>query len=417
MTVPTNPGNGNPGDGFEPYGNDPNALYAQNAGQAAPNMAGAGDGGDATDSKSALVSGGGPSPLVWIIGALAAAVVLIGGFIFFGSSSGDDSNNTPPPPAAVAVPSVLGFTIEEGTKSIEGSGLIVGEIVEMPSDQPNGTILEQNPTSGTQVVQGSPVDLVVAGTAMPIVPDVESLKQQEAVNALIAAGLTEGKVKKVNSPEPAGEVLAQFPKAGTTVEPGSAVNLTISNGKTGVPDVVGMSQAEAEANLANAGFKYVVQEIEAQDKVGLVVQMNPKAGAKAKVGATVTITVVKAAAPIPTPTPTPTPKPTPTPTPTPNPTNPVGGKAKCDLATFTKFVEGKLQGTGVPLQEISDFKCEDGWAVVTALVGEPGTPVLKRYILEAEGQFWVQRKSEDACAPGSPLPNSLRPMACEPLVG
>jgi beta-lactam-binding protein with PASTA domain len=300
-------------------------------------------------------------------------------------------------------------------------GLMVGQISEIPADQPPGTVLEQNPVSGTQLVQGSPVDLVVAGEALPVVPDVEMMTEQEAINTLIAAGLKVGNVKKTSSPEPAGEVLAQFPKAGTTVDRGVEVNLTISNGKTGVPDVLGMSQAEAEANLANAGFKYVVQETEAQDRVGLVVGMNPKAGTNAKAGTTVTITVVKAAQPIPTPTPTPKPTPTPTPkptpTPTPSPTQPIGGQAKCDLPTFTEFVDEKQQAAGVPLQKINDFTCDSGWAVVTATVGEADQPVLKRFILEAEGQFWVQRKQASVCVPGSNLPDSLRDAACEPLVG
>lgn len=414
MATPNDPGNeipgqnpgpfGQPGDGFPVQGDTTQSLQPSG-----------GSNGPTEPTDGALVDGGGPSPLIWVIGALAAVAVLIGGFIFF--SSGNSEEPPPPPPAAVAVPSVIGFSIEEATKSIEGFGLTVGEITQVPSDQPTGLVLEQNPASGTQLVEGSRIDLVVAGAALPVVPDVEKMKEQEAINALLAAGLKPGTVKKTNSPEAAGEVLAQHPKAGTTVDPGTEINLTISNGKTGVPDVMGMTQAEAEANLMNAGFKYVVQETEAQDRIGLVVAMNPKAGTNAKAGTTVTITVVKAAPPLPSPTPTPSPKPTSSPTPTPTPTPTVGGEAKCDLATFTEFVEPKQEAQGVPLQKINDFSCEDGWAVVIAQVGAPDQTLIKRFILEAEGQFWVQRKQASVCIPGSPLPDSLRPAACEPLVG
>lgn len=410
MSDPVGPGNNFPADGT-PFGGQPQQPVGGGVG-------GAGGAGGAGTAAADAAKSGGPSPLVWIVGALAAALVVVGGIIFF-TSGGDDGDATPAPPAAVAVPSVVGFSLEEATKSLEGMGFTVGNISQIPSDQPVGVVLEQNPLSGTQLVQGSPVDLVVAGDPLPLVPDVEMMKEQDAVNTLLAAGLKVGTVKKTSSPEPAGEVLAQFPKAGQQVDKDTPVNLTISNGKTGVPDVLGMAQAEAEANLANAGFKYVVQETEAQDRIGLVIAMTPKAGTKAKAGTTVTITVVKAAQPLPTPTPTPTPtpKPKPTPTPTPQPTQPIGGQAKCDLATFTEFVEAKQEAAGVPLQKINDFTCDNGWAVVLASVGQPDQTLIKRFILEAEGQFWVQRKQETVCLPGSNLPDSLRDAACEPLLG
>jgi hypothetical protein len=410
MAMPDNPGDNGPVQDPSPFGTPDASFPAQEDVPSATQGTTRSGGADGTGSSGggSVVDGGGPSPLVWVIGALAAIAVVIGGFIVFGNSNSKD-DGTPPPPAAVSVPSVVGFTLEEATKSIEGLGLTVGDISQIPSDQPNGIVLEQNPISGTQLVEGSRIDLIVAAEPLPIVPDVEMMKEQEAINTLLAAGLRPGKIKKINSPEPAGEVLAQHPKAGATVEPGAEINLTISNGKTGVPDVLGMTQAEAEANLMNAGFKFVVQEVEAQDRVGLVVGMNPQAGVKAKAGTTVTITVVKAAAPLPTPTVSPTPSPKPSPT--------IGGQAKCDLPTFTEFVEPKQEAQGVPLQKINDFSCDNGWAVVIAQVGAPGQTLIKRFILEAEGQFWVQRKQASACSPGSSLPDSLRTAACEPLVG
>jgi hypothetical protein len=62
------------------------------------------------------------------------------------------------------------------------------------------------------------------------VPNVVGLTQAEAVTAITGAGLTVGGVTVVNSTEPAGTVIGQTPAGGTTVDPGSGVDVVVSLG-------------------------------------------------------------------------------------------------------------------------------------------------------------------------------------------
>lgn len=82
--------------------------------------------------------------------------------------------------------------------------------------------------------------------------------------------------------------------AGTMVQEGSNIVLTVSAGSEGVevPDVVGLSEAEAVAALSQKGF--VVNKTEGHDeyiKEGNIITQSPEAGSKAPSGTTVTIRI------------------------------------------------------------------------------------------------------------------------------
>ena len=89
------------------------------------------------------------------------------------------------------------------------------------------------------------------------VPDVVGKTQVDATRALEDAGLKVGQITSANdSQAAAGTVLLQDPAAGSTVDDGASVGLTVSSGPgtAAVPDVVGMTRADAQAALADAGF-------------------------------------------------------------------------------------------------------------------------------------------------------------------
>jgi serine/threonine-protein kinase len=145
------------------------------------------------------------------------------------------------------------------------------------------------------------------------VPDVTGMTAEKASATLADAALMTGKVTRVQSPEPAGVVVAQDPSPGDDVAEGTAVDLEVAGAPTPtatpvpVPDVTGASQANAEATLTAAGFRVVVTQA-ASDAVaaGSVVSQAPQAGVIASQGSSVSI-VVSTGAPTPTSTPSPTP--------------------------------------------------------------------------------------------------------------
>jgi eukaryotic-like serine/threonine-protein kinase len=143
------------------------------------------------------------------------------------------------------------------------------------------------------------------------VPDVTSLTQAEAATKLSDAGLKTGKVTRVQSTGPEGTVVAQSPAAGKEVAKGSSVDLEVSGAPqptatpVPVPNVVGSSQADAQAALTQLGFQVIVTQ--ASDGVmpaGRVISQAPAAGVPASEGSAVSIVVSTGPA---TPTSTPSP--------------------------------------------------------------------------------------------------------------
>lgn len=81
---------------------------------------------------------------------------------------------------------------------------------------------------------------------------------------------------------------------------GTIVRLGVSTGvppKATVPSVRGLTIAAARAKLQDAGFvvEVVEQEVTRQEKVGIVLQQDPKGGSERPEGSTVTLTVGVAA--------------------------------------------------------------------------------------------------------------------------
>jgi beta-lactam-binding protein with PASTA domain len=65
--------------------------------------------------------------------------------------------------SAVAVPNVVGLTLDAATTAIAGAGLVVGTMTTQESETvPLDSVISQNPTSGTQAATGSAVALVVS---------------------------------------------------------------------------------------------------------------------------------------------------------------------------------------------------------------------------------------------------------------
>ncbi len=141
-----------------------------------------------------------------------------------------------------------------------------------------------------------------------VVPDVTGMTQERAAAALADAGLVTGKITRVqNEDAEEGAVVAQSPQAGADVEEGSAVDLDVAGAPSptpvAVPNVVGSSQAGAEAQLTGAGFTVVVTQAESDTApAGTVVSQDPQAGVAAAPGSRVGI-VVSTGAPAPSPTP------------------------------------------------------------------------------------------------------------------
>ena len=221
-------------------------------------------------------------------------------------------------PKPVPVPDVVGQQVSEATAALRKLGFEVN-IVPVPSDEPGGTVVAQNPTAGTLPEPGTKVRLNVAQerstgatttqattkqatttqaattqaattqatTTQPpapaSVPDVVGLTQAQATKALADVGLKASLMFVPSQQDPAGAVVAQARAAGATLRRGESVQINISVGPdqvalVAVPEVVGLSEQDARSQLVSAGFRVQVLREATDDpsQNGTVVDQEPQ---------------------------------------------------------------------------------------------------------------------------------------------
>lgn len=118
------------------------------------------------------------------------------------------------------------------------------------------------------------------------VPNLVSLEVKDAERLLNQAGLEKGDVSEEYSDTvPAGLVISQDPAALTKVDAGSKVAIKVSKGKEApkqvtVPNLIGMSQTEAEQAISDAGLVAVQGEpvVNPDVQPGLVCRQSIDAG-------------------------------------------------------------------------------------------------------------------------------------------
>src|SRR3954451_13065668 len=131
------------------------------------------------------------------------------------------------------------------------------------------------------------------------VPGVVGVKQDEAVRRLNDRGLVP-QLKTLPSKFPRGTVFAQAPGAGTKVDRGSQVALSVSaTAVVPVPNVVGQKTAAAIARLKAAGLRSQVTTVPAKAAAGAVLTQTPKAATRVAKDSTVVLRVSKGQSTVP----------------------------------------------------------------------------------------------------------------------
>jgi len=127
------------------------------------------------------------------------------------------------------------------------------------------------------------------------VPNVTGASQDTATAGLEAAGLAVGRTTPEATLDVApGTVTAQSPKAGASARKGDSVDLVIASlPTTTVPDVVGMTGSEAEAELAVAGLRVGAVDgvYTTAQPAGTVLAQSPEGSTEAPVAAVVDLEV------------------------------------------------------------------------------------------------------------------------------
>ena len=184
----------------------------------------------------------------WLLAALALAAIVLGIVLLTR-------------PADVTVPRVVGQDVATATTELRSAGFET-TVDRVTSGRPAGRVLAQDPAGGEQAKDGSTVALTVSsGPGQVAVPPVDGLGEQRAIATLTDKGLVVDRVvRQADDAVPERRVIKTSPAAGTTVDRGSDVTLYVSSGpeQVAVPDVVGLTQREAQRTLGNAGFEVTV---------------------------------------------------------------------------------------------------------------------------------------------------------------
>ena len=156
------------------------------------------------------------------------------------------------------VPDVVGSERTAAEQELRDAGFEVQVNERESSFDEEGKVMSQNPGSGEQMEFGSGVTITVGtGPSSVQVPNLFGTTRAQASSILEGTGLQLGTTSRDYNDEVAeGFIYFQDPAGGESVEPGTAVNVTISLGveQVQVPEVYGLSVAEAQATLSNAGL-------------------------------------------------------------------------------------------------------------------------------------------------------------------
>jgi eukaryotic-like serine/threonine-protein kinase len=235
--------------------------------------------------------GGGSSRrwIPWVLGLVVVIGVVVGVSYYLLAGGGK----------TYAVPLVNGEPVAVAKAQITAAHLRSAVINQPNSSVKKGLVIKSAPAEGNNVAANTVVTLYVSSGAAPVaVPNVQGQQENKAATTLQNLGFSVIVKQDPTSTQTAGTVVNQDPAPNTQVPPGSKVTIFVS-GAASVPNVVGLSQASAEASLQSSGFKVAVETVAGPDGTapGSVWKQTPLAQTTSPQGSTVTILVQPAATP------------------------------------------------------------------------------------------------------------------------
>ena len=227
--------------------------------------------------------------LVAVAALIAAAVAAA--VYFFGSET-----------KTYSIPNLSGLTKDEAIAAIQKDGHFTygGCTEQYDSTIAAGYVVDQSPNQGREFAEGTSITFTVSKGPEPAasvtVPDLTNMTVEEAEAELAKYKLTgkSGNSKTSDSVE-VGKVCDQSVKAGTTAKAGDTITYYLSSGpaELTIPDVTGLSEADARSELKAAGFTNVGAVYKNSDSVDEdhVISTSPSSGNKITADTSITLTL------------------------------------------------------------------------------------------------------------------------------
>jgi serine/threonine-protein kinase len=188
------------------------------------------------------------------------------------------------------VPDVVGEGRNAAENLLRDAGFEVSTDERESSFGQEGRVMEQSPDGGESVERGSEVTIAVGtGPETVRVPNVTGVNESQARQILGEVELVLGSVvEDYSETVPEGSIISQDPGENESVEPGEAVDVTVSLGveQVEVPEVYGVSVEVAQARLSSVGINSEPIEVAGDEAAGTALSTEPGVGALVEPGDT-----------------------------------------------------------------------------------------------------------------------------------
>ncbi len=216
----------------------------------------------------------------------------------FSTGPGEDTK-TESEDKKVEVPDLVGKTLEEAEKACKKAGFKIKVVDEVESKKyEEGQIDSQRTQAGTKMPKGAIIQVVVSSGKLVQIPKLEGKDYIDARDKLIEMGFDKDNIKMEKEPHDEideDEVTRTDPAAGEWLSKNGDITIYVSSGieMKEVPNLVGMTKADAEAKLAELGLVASVTEEYSTTEAGKVIRQGTDSGEEVEVGSTVAFVVSK----------------------------------------------------------------------------------------------------------------------------
>ncbi len=236
---------------------------------------------------------------VGIILILAALIGFLSGvaYVFSSSFFGEE----------IAVPDIVGMTLEDANKTLLDSGLTMSIKARNFDDEvEKDRIISQKPVQGLKVKKKAKIEVTVSeGPQLESVPNLVGKRIADAKVAITNAGFEVGMIdEEYDDQYEENIVMSQDPRYGTSYKKGSTINLMVSKGpapdRVSMPNLIGMELAKAREELA--ALKLLPGNINYEENQqyynNYVIKQDTAAGVLLDEGSSVNLTISKGPGPV-----------------------------------------------------------------------------------------------------------------------
>jgi serine/threonine-protein kinase len=194
--------------------------------------------------------------------------------------------------AQVKVPDVSNEPVAQADQALQAAGFVPTTTPANSSTVPQGNVISTNPSGNSMAAQGSHVQVVVSsGVKQVTIPSVVNQDPGSAGAQLGAIGLNATTNYEPSANITAGAVTRTNPPAGASVPVGSSVTVYVSTGppQASVPNLTGLTQAQAQAALSHVGLALgtvTTEAVSQKSQDGKVQSQSPAPGTQVAEGST-----------------------------------------------------------------------------------------------------------------------------------